>query len=124
MTGLATASGWRKLPEFRSRQCCTFNVEAHVARFLIEVTHDADEFTCARVVKTFLTSGSHFLTHADWGCADGDHRSWVIVDVADKKEAMAVVPPPLRPATRITGLNGFSLDYIEEILKKHSSSST
>lgn len=88
-----------------------------MARFLIEVTHDPEEYACARVVKAFLTS--HFLTHADWGCADGDHRSWVIVDVADKKEAMAVVPPPLRPATKITGLNSFSLDYIEEILKKH-----
>jgi hypothetical protein len=95
-----------------------------VARFLIEVAHDPDEFACARVVKTFLTSGSHFLTHADWGCADGDHRSWVIVDVADKTEAMAVVPPPLRPATRITGLNSFSLPYIEEVLKKHSSASS
>ena len=91
-----------------------------MARFLIEVTHDADEFACARVVKTFLTSGSHFLTHADWGCADGDHRSWVIVDVANKQEAMAVVPAPLRPATRITGLNSFDLGYIEEILKKHA----
>ena len=92
-------------------------------KFLIEVTHEAEPVACARVVKIFLTSGSHLLTQADWGCMDGDHRSWLIVDVANKNEAMAVVPPGLRPAARIIGLNTFSLGQIDEILSKHPSAS-
>jgi hypothetical protein len=95
-----------------------------MARFLIEVTHEAEQIACARVVKLFLASGSHLLTQADWGCMDGDHRSWLIVDVADKNEAMAIVPPPLRAKARITGLNQFSMGQIDEILKKHPSAST
>ena len=95
-----------------------------MAKFLIEVPHDAELVACARVVKVFLTSGSHFLSHADWGCMDGDHRAWIIVDVADKKEAMAIVPPFLRPSARIIGLNTFSLSQIDEILKQHSSTSS
>jgi len=90
-------------------------------RYLIEVAHEPDPAACARVVKVFLTSGSHFLTHADWGCMDGDHRAWIIVDVADKKEAMGIIPPALRSVARIVGLNSFSLAQIDTILERHAS---
>ncbi len=92
-----------------------------MARFLIEVPHEAETVACAKVVKVFLASGSHLLTHADWGCMDGDHHAWMIVDVANKAEAMAIVPPAFRASARIVGLNYFSLDQIDQILKSHQS---
>ena len=95
-----------------------------MARFLIEMTHDAEIVACARVVKVFLESGSHLLTHADWGCMDGDHRSWIIVDVANKDEARAIIPPLFRASARVVRLNYFSMDQIEQILKKHQSTSS
>ena len=94
-----------------------------MAKFLIEVPHDPDTAACARVVHVFLTSGSHFLTQADWGCMDGDHRAWIIVDVANKQEAVAIVPPVFRASARVVGLNQFSIDQIEPILKRHESAS-
>jgi hypothetical protein len=90
-----------------------------VPRFLIEVPHEAEGYACARAIHVFLSSGSHFLTHADWGCKDGVHSAWLIVDVASKAEAMAIVPPAFRAGTRIVGLNGFSLEQIEAILRRH-----
>jgi len=90
-------------------------------RFLIEVPHAAEPAACARVVKVFLSSGSHFLTHADWGCMDGDHHAWMIVDVASRAEAQAIVPPLYRASARIVGLNYFSMGQIDEILRKHPS---
>ena len=45
------------------------------SRFLIEVPHEASTVACARVVDVFLKSGSHYLSRADWGCRDGDHKS-------------------------------------------------
>ena len=95
-----------------------------MARFLIEVSHEAEALACARVVKVFLASGSHLLTHADWGCMDGDHRAWLIVDVANKNEALAIVPPAFRTAARVVGLNHFSMSQIDEILKRHPSTSS
>ena len=50
-------------------------------RFLIEVTHDAEMVACARAIDAFFKTGSHFFTHADWGCLDGDHKGWIIVEV-------------------------------------------
>jgi hypothetical protein len=37
---------------------------------------------------------------------------------------MAIVPPALRTSATIIGLNQFSLDQIDAILKKHSSASS
>ena len=91
-----------------------------MARFLIEVPHDPEIVACARVVQVFLTSGSHFLTHADWGCRDGDHRAWMIVDVGSKEEARAIVPPAFRAEARVVGLNTFSMEQISQILRDHN----
>jgi len=88
-------------------------------RFLIEVPHDPQPLACARVVKIFQTSGSHLLTHADWGCMDGVHSAWMIVDVADRNEAMGIIPPALRPEAKVVGLNSFSTELIDTILKGH-----
>ena len=79
-------------------------------RYLIEIPHSSDKIACAKVVRTFATSGSHFLTQADWGCADGDHRAWMVVDVDNREAAEAIVPPAFRPETKITRLVKFLLD--------------
>ena len=65
-------------------------------KFLIEVPHDAEQLACARVVQVFLATGSHFLTNAEWGCGDGVHTAWIMVDVGSKAEARAIVPPAWR----------------------------
>jgi hypothetical protein len=90
-----------------------------MARFLIEVTHDEDTLACAKAVETFLRTGSHFLTHADWGCRDGDHRAWMIVELDTKAEALNVVPAVFHSRTRIVGLNLFTLEQILEIQRLH-----
>ncbi|MBZ5516986.1 MAG: hypothetical protein LAN62_19475, partial [Acidobacteriia bacterium] len=90
-----------------------------MARFLVEVPHDAERVACARVVELFLKTGSHFLSHADWGCMDGDHRAWFIADVDSKDEARAILPPALRSQARIVRLNYFTMEEVDEILGQH-----
>jgi hypothetical protein len=90
-----------------------------MARFLIEVPHEGEVVACARVVQVFLQTGSHYLTHADWGCKDGDHRSWMVVDAEDKDEAREIVPPPYRSSAKIVRLNAFSMSEIDGILASH-----
>ena len=79
-------------------------------RFLIEIPHDSDKIACAKVVRAFATSGSHFLTQADWGCADGDHRAWLVVDVETKAAAETIIPPAFRAESQIVRLVKFVLD--------------
>jgi hypothetical protein len=91
-----------------------------MARFLIEVPHEDDKVACARVVQVFLSTGSHFLSNADWGCTDGDHKAWFIVDVDSKEEAKAIVPPAFRHQATIRMLCKFTMEDIEEILRNHA----
>ncbi len=90
-----------------------------MARFLIEVPHEAKPWECALAVKILLSAGSHYLTHADFGCRDGEHKAWIIVEVDNKKEALFILPPIYRPRAKIVQLNKFSLAEIEEILAQH-----
>jgi hypothetical protein len=89
-------------------------------RFLIEVPHEENTLACARAVEVFLKSGSHYLTHADWGCRDRDHRSWMIVEVDSKDAARGILPPAFRSQAKIVQLNPFSMQEIEEIIRQHT----
>jgi len=90
-----------------------------MARFLIEVPHEGTTVACARAVELFLRTGSHFLTRADWGCKDGEHKAWITVEVEDRDEARGIVPPPLRAQAKIVQLNAFTMKDIENILRHH-----
>ncbi len=46
-----------------------------MAKFLIEVPHEATESECINAVRIFYQTGSHFLTNAEWGCEDGEHKA-------------------------------------------------
>jgi replicative superfamily II helicase len=90
-----------------------------MARFLIESTHESERMACARAIQIFLKSGSHFVTNAEWGCGDGDHRAWIIVDVPTREDARQIVPPAYRSRAKIIALNRFTLQEIEEMLRTH-----
>ena len=90
-----------------------------MAKFLIEVPHEDKKLECARAVELFLKTGSHFLTHADWGCMDGVHKAWIIADAESKEEAQYMLPPVFRSQARIVQLNKFTLEDIEEELQHH-----
>ena len=90
-----------------------------MARFLIEVSHEANKEACDRTIAAFLDTGSHFLTHADWGCPDDEHKAWITIEVENKEEALLIVPPAFRNDTKIIQLENFSVDTIEENIQHH-----
>ncbi|HEX5043406.1 MAG TPA: hypothetical protein VFV75_10900 [Candidatus Polarisedimenticolaceae bacterium] len=90
-----------------------------MSRFLIEVPHEAETIACARAVQLLLQTGSHFMTHADFGCKDGDHRGWIVVEGDSKEEVRQILPASQRAGARIVGLNRFSLEELDELIKAH-----
>lgn len=88
-------------------------------KYLIEVPHGADKIECLHTVAIFLSSGSHFLTNADWGCLDGEHKAWFMMEAESKEEALNVVPAAYRKDAVIRQINKFKLDDVEELLKHH-----
>jgi len=90
-----------------------------MSRFLVEVPHEAGAAECIRAIEIFLRTGSHFLSRADWGCLDGDHKAWMIVDVESKDEARAIVPSAYRADARIVQLNTFTAAQVAELRSQH-----
>jgi len=90
-----------------------------MAKYLIEVAHEAEKNACLRAAQILLKSGSHFVTNADFGCLDGEHKAWIVVEVSNKEEAKAVMPPEYRSSAKIVKLNKFTLKEIEDLLAHH-----
>ncbi len=95
-----------------------------MARFLIEVQHEPEVQACVRAVEVFLRTGSHFLTHADWGCKDGVHKAWILMELDSKSDALNIVPPDFRSQATVVQLNTFSLEEMEELRRHHDAGST
>jgi hypothetical protein len=91
-----------------------------MAKFLIEVPHEVGDLACVKVVQVFLATGSHFLANAEWGCMDGDHRAWMVVDVETREEARAIVPPAFRANAKIVRLERFFVDRVDGIIGYHT----
>lgn len=91
-----------------------------MSRFLIEIPHEAEKVACLKAVKVLQETGSHFLTHADYGCLDGVHKAWIIVELDSKEEALMTVPRAYRSNATIVKLNCFSEEEIDELLSHHA----
>lgn len=91
-----------------------------MAKFLIEIAHEGDMLACATVVQVFLSAGSHLLSQSDWGCMDGVHSAWITVDVESKEAALQLIPPTFRKQAKVIGLNKFTLEQIDALLRQHS----
>ena len=75
-------------------------------QYLIETRHTARE--CIWAAHQHYDDFDAFVARFAWGCKDGDHSGWAIVEAVDKFEAQSLVPRPLHPKTRIVELNGFT----------------
>lgn len=88
-------------------------------RYLIEIDHPAEKLACIRAVRDILEMGSHFVTHAEWGCMDDVHTGWLIVEAASRDEARLVLPPADRPRARIVRLVHFTREALDELERHH-----
>jgi len=88
-------------------------------RYFIEVPHEATKSACTNAVRIFFQTGSHFLRQAEWGCYDGEHKAWLIVEVENKDQARQIVPSLFRSDAKIIKLHTFTRDEMEKIEEVH-----
>ncbi len=93
-------------------------------KFLIEVPHEAEPVACLRAIKVLQETGSHYLTNADYGCHDGVHKAWIVMEVDDKEAARNILPPVYRPRATVIALNKFSASEVDELLAYHQGKGT
>ncbi len=81
-----------------------------MARYLIQSPHD--EAQCLRALDEVLALGASTLTGYGWGCGDGDHTGYAVVEAASRADAGRRVPAFLRPTARVVELRGFTPDEV------------
>lgn len=84
-------------------------------RYLIEAPHDPSYAACLRVLDSVLRAGAHYLTKVDWGCEDGVHAAWMVVEAQNHDDARLMVPPILRRAAKVVQLNKFTPEQIADL---------
>ena len=77
-------------------------------RFLVISHHTGED--CVKALKETLAIG--YLTHFDWGCKDGIHTGWAILEAEDKNQAMLSVPTFLRSKAQVVQLYRFDADKV------------
>ena len=80
------------------------------------VISDHTEADCIKALKETLAIG--YLTHFDWGCADGAHTGWAILEAEDKAQAMMSVPTFLRGEAKVVLLTKFQAESVKAMHSK------
>jgi hypothetical protein len=83
-------------------------------RFIVISNHKAED--CTRALKEVLAIG--YLTHYEWGCKDGVHTGWAILEAENKAQAMMSVPTFLRDQARVVELTKFNPDKVDAMHSK------
>ena len=90
-----------------------------MARYLIEIPHKAEKLECMQAKTILLTTGSHFLTNADWGCLDGEHKAWFFMEAENKEEVVRIIPPAYRDHSKIVKLSKYNLNDPDGLVDVH-----
>jgi hypothetical protein len=80
-------------------------------RYLIETTHTDEE--CIGLLDQVLATG--YLHNLDWGCEDGDHTGWAIIEADNREQAMLAVPSMIRSKARVVRLNKFTDEDVQRL---------
>jgi ribulose bisphosphate carboxylase small subunit len=80
-------------------------------RYIVISHHTGED--CVKALKQVLAIG--YLTHYEWGCKDGVHTGWAILEAENKGEAMLSVPTFLRDKAQVVRLVQFDPDRVQKM---------
>jgi hypothetical protein len=77
-------------------------------KYLVVSNHKGQD--CIKALQETLAIG--YLTHFEWGCKDGVHTGWAILEAENKAEAIMSVPTFLRPDASVIMLTRFDPEKV------------
>ena len=83
-------------------------------KYLIEIKNGGDRASCLRSIESFLSSRTHYVTSAEWGCLEGEHKAWLIIKTTNSADALRIIPAAYRQHAKITRLHKFNGKEIDQ----------
>jgi hypothetical protein len=77
-----------------------------MTKYLIASRHDPAD--CTRALDEVLAKGPGILDKFVYGCKEGDHTGYAIVDVKNLSDALALVPGFLQESACVTKVDKFT----------------
>jgi hypothetical protein len=78
-------------------------------RYLVVSPHTKGD--CVKALREVYAVG--YITHFEWGCKDGDHTGWLILEAENAQQALMVVPAMQRHSAKAIKLVKFTPQDIE-----------
>ncbi|HLF71707.1 MAG TPA: hypothetical protein VI759_06120 [Dehalococcoidia bacterium] len=82
-----------------------------MARYLVSSEHTEED--CVRALDSVLAISQQLMARFDWGCKDGDHRGWVVVEAQDKNTAKMLLPTFIRDKAQVVALTKFTPEDVK-----------
>ncbi len=89
--------------------------KTETAAFLVVSPHTAEE--CLAALDQIAATGKDALNNWYWGCMEGDHTGYEIVQATTSTEALKIVPESLRAKAEATRLNKFTAEQVASFHK-------
>lgn len=80
-------------------------------KYLIETPHTIEN--CRMLIDQLHSQG--YLYNFEWGCAEGVHCGWAIVEAESKEQARMIVPSVVRKDAKVVRIQKFDLDEAGQI---------
>lgn len=80
-------------------------------RYMIETPHEAKE--CDRLVQDIYAAG--YIHNFDWGCKDGVHCGWAVIEAESEEQAKGAVPVLVRGKARVTEVLKYTPEQEKEL---------
>ena len=87
-----------------------------MARYMIRSPHTKEE--CLRALDEELVKGKGILEKFDFGCKEGDHTAYAIVDVNSRNDALNLVPTFLQNKASIVEVGKITPEMIKSFHTK------
>jgi hypothetical protein len=85
--------------------------------FEIESPHTKEE--CASGLRDLQSQGKEVLGKFVWGCQTGNHIGWATVEAQNENAARELVPRIMRDRAKLTRVEKYTPEQVNELLKKH-----
>ncbi|MDF1576131.1 MAG: hypothetical protein P1P86_13165 [Bacteroidales bacterium] len=73
-----------------------------------------DQSSCLRSIHSFLSTRTHYVSSAEWGCREGENKAWLIIKTTNSNDAMRIIPAAYRQYAKITRLHKFKEKEIDD----------
>jgi hypothetical protein len=86
--------------------------------YMIELQHNPDE--CSGLLNDMLEYNEDLLEMFLWGCKDGVHVGWALVEAEDPEDIREVLPPSAKDKARVIEVTRLTP---EEMRRQHEAAS-